>query len=134
MATPVRINEDNYMKLQQEADRDRRSVTAQLNVILDDRYARNTTGTPPIITPAPKKTETADLFNDGKQVPVERKDGLIGKKLPDIPAPVPEDNLADGEFACCQNEYKPCKHWVWDTVSGAGYLNSLSGRFREVDG
>lgn len=56
----------------------------------------------------------------------------------DIPDPVEVSDLFneqpdDGEMACCQAN-KPCKHWVWDLTSGEGYINSLSGRFRSVDG
>lgn len=49
------------------------------------------------------------------------------------PEPVADDHLAAGEFACCLNETRPCKHWVWDTNSGEGYKNSLSGRFKEAE-
>jgi len=36
------------------------------------------------------------------------------------------------EKACCKNEDKPCTHWVWDTSTGEGYRNTLSGRYREA--
>lgn len=39
---PVRIKEDNYASLEKEALDQRRSITAQLNVILDDRYGNFT--------------------------------------------------------------------------------------------
>lgn len=36
-----------------------------------------------------------------------------------------------GELPCCAGA-RPCKHWVWDTATGEGYRNSLSGRLREA--
>ena len=41
--------------------------------------------------------------------------------------------MPDLEKECCQNPYNPCTHWVWDSSTGEGYRNSLSGRFMEVE-
>lgn len=35
------------------------------------------------------------------------------------------------EMPCC-SDIKPCKHWSWDSSTGAGYVNSLSGRVKEA--
>jgi len=32
---------------------------------------------------------------------------------------------------CCAKA-TPCKHWTWDTVSGEGYINSLTGELRSA--
>lgn len=32
---------------------------------------------------------------------------------------------------CC-NMARPCKHWSWDSTSGEGYINSLTGETREA--
>lgn len=34
-------------------------------------------------------------------------------------------------YSCCQKS-TPCKHWVWDIASGEGYINTLTGKVREV--
>jgi len=44
-----------------------------------------------------------------------------------------EPDFSANELECCQHPSRPCKHWVWDTDSGEGYRNTLSGRFREAD-
>lgn len=44
MAVTVRINEDNYQALKELADKERRSVVAQLDVLLDDYFNRTTVG------------------------------------------------------------------------------------------
>lgn len=36
-----------------------------------------------------------------------------------------------GELPCCAG-VRPCKHWVWDSATGEGYKNTLSGRFKEA--
>lgn len=38
-----------------------------------------------------------------------------------------------GERSCCEHPYKMCQHWVWDSASGEGYRNTLSGRYREAE-
>lgn len=64
-----------------------------------------------------KKSEAAPQTSDLFATPAEIKSGV-----PII-----------GEQACCQNELQPCKHWVWDSSTGEGFKNSLSGRFMEVE-
>lgn len=125
MAIPVRINEDNYAHLQQMAERERRSVTAQLNVILDERFGRNTVGSPIENTPPPKKNlegkssivVTDDLIKQSVEGSMDRRQAV----------------LDSAEQPCCANENRPCKHWVWDTATGEGYRNTLSGRFKEAE-
>lgn len=129
MATPVRVNEDNYVKLQNEADTQRRSVVSQLNVILDERYGRNTVGVTPIIPPVPKKIANEPSAKDIKHVPDITKVSDLLREQPDA-----DDILSSSlEQPCCGNDVRPCKHWVWDNVTGEGYKNTLSGRFREAE-
>ena len=122
MAVPVRINEDNYVKLQKEAERERRSVVSQLNVILDERYGRNTVGnldeTPAVVHPA-----VADLLRNG-----DLKSGETVKYTGEPSEP----DFSANELDCCQHPSRPCKHWQWN-VDQAGYVNILSGRYREAD-
>lgn len=40
---------------------------------------------------------------------------------------------ADPELPCCKNELQPCKHWRWDTNTGEGYVNVLSGRYKVAE-
>lgn len=63
-----------------------------------------------------------------------------GLKLEEIIKPEPKDIYEDDfkavvitELECCQHPTRPCKHWVWDTDSGDGYKNSLSGRYKEAE-
>ena len=79
MATPVRVNEDNYVRLESEARKERRSVTSQLNVILDGRYGRNTVGVPPKNTPQSRKDDINDLFN----APTPEKNKIEAEKQSD---------------------------------------------------
>jgi hypothetical protein len=41
------------------------------------------------------------------------------------------EDVTSLEEACCMGS-TPCKHWHWDSSSGEGYVNILSGRVREV--
>ena len=135
MATPVRINEDNYAELQKEADNQRRSVVAQLNVILDERYGRYTAGNKvtPAIPLGGGKIITAET-PPNKQV-VDVKDLLSDKEFigKAVEGSMEKRAAVLYEQDCCQNDVRPCKHWVWDTSSGEGYKNTLSGRFREAE-
>lgn len=128
MATPVRVNEDNYVRLESEARKERRSVTSQLNVILDGRYGRNTVGVPPKNTPQSRKDDINDLFN----APTPEKNKI--EATPSSGLPDAKDILQSNmEQVCCKNELQPCKHWVWDAQTGEGYKNTLSGRLMEVE-
>ena len=70
-----------------------------------------------------------------KQTPPENKKNNSGaspiSSAGPMPEPIPDDNLAAGEWLCCQRD-APCKHWTWDIQGGEGYVNSLSGRIREA--
>lgn len=140
MAVPVRINEDNYVKLQQEAERERRSVVSQLNVILDDRYGRNTVGNVTAVSVnggAPIEVKPGGVIDyKGKTppsiVPVPDVSELIQQSVTEGEKQLREMQEARGEHECCQHPSRPCKHWQWN-VDQAGYVNVLSGRYREAD-
>lgn len=44
---------------------------------------------------------------------------------------VPKAPNPETGYACCEGK-SPCKHWQWDSVSGEGYINILTGKRREV--
>lgn len=117
MAVTVRINEDNYVSLKQLADKERRSVVAQLDVILDEYFHRDTVGnvTPIENTPLPEKPQ---VLNPAVADLIQQTKDNVDKPL---------------EMDCCQHPIHPCKHWVWDIETGEGYKNTLSGRYREAD-
>lgn len=131
MAITVRINEDNYVSLKQLADKERRSVVAQLDVILDNYFHRDTVGnvTPVENTPLPEKPTVvhpavADLLRNG-----DLKPGTAVKYTGEPSDP----DFSANELECCQHPIHPCKHWVWDIETGEGYRNTLSGRYKEAD-
>lgn len=47
----------------------------------------------------------------------------------DVFVPRPPD--PETGYPCCQQN-KPCKHWQWDTSTGEGYVNTLTGKVKEV--
>lgn len=155
MAITVRINEDNYVSLKQLADKERRSVVAQLDVILDEYFHRDTVGnvTPIENTPLPEKYDpkTLETLGKGKLLGVDAPNShnpiyqmekgsvhhtdvseLIQQSVTEGEKQLREMQEARGELECCQHPSRPCKHWQWN-VDQAGYVNVLSGRFREAD-
>lgn len=92
-------------------------------------------------TPLPKNTEPPKPTGiSGSQYTSYEKpiltpnvtvDDLI-KQAPEYDEKVAERQLS-GELTCCTNDVRPCKHWVWDTTTGEGYRNTLSGRYREAE-
>lgn len=44
---------------------------------------------------------------------------------------VPKAPNPETGYPCCEGK-SPCKHWQWDSVSGEGYINILTGKRREV--
>lgn len=101
------------------------------------------TGVPAETTPSPKNTNEgipADVIGtaEAKKYPnYNPPEKIISGATPDrVDDLFTKSNLPDNmqlEQPCCANEFKPCKHWVWDVSTGEGYRNSLSGRFMEVE-
>ena len=118
----IYISDAVHEHLKQQAKRDGRT----LQWVVESRLIG---GTPTETPPSPKITEaktferyeaakvTADLFKE----PLRK----ITSELTVSPDSLEQD--------CCEHPSRPCKHWVWDNVSGDGYKNILSGRFREAD-
>lgn len=139
MATPVRIKEGNYADLQQEADREHRSVVQQLNYILEQRYDVSKTTPPAKNTNTPNLQDTVPIthtFETGEDAITPEKNIVgatpeVSTRVDDLFATPP--SLMTEEMPCCQNDTQPCRHWTWDARTGEGYRNSLSGRFMEVD-
>ncbi len=80
-------------------------------------------------TPLPEKPmvvnpAVADLIKNA-----DLKPGSEVKYTGTLEAP----DFTANEQDCCQHPTRPCKHWQWDTNTGEGYKNILSGRFREAD-
>ena len=88
-------------------------------------------------TPSPKNTEVENLKIGELVRPPEteyhpqKNDRVVAEALGQAEG---EPVKNSGELKCCQNTYKPCKHWVWDAENSDGYINSLSGRKMEVEG
>lgn len=75
---------------------------------------------PPLVNRGvPKNTDVSDL--------------LTPEKIASEPDGSESFPKFGGELPCCINETQPCKHWVWDSKTGEGYVNSLSGRIMEVE-
>ncbi len=76
-------------------------------------------GTPVENTPTPKNTEVENLLKNNSEA---NTSGVSSS-----------GSTSASELACCANVTQPCRHWVWDTSTGDGYRNTLSGRFLEVE-
>jgi hypothetical protein len=108
------------------------------NLILSPDNSTSTLKSPP----PPKNYETlkAEKMEALKPVAQVVVDDLIqtgkiqkSEATPQVTPTVERTPENDGEFACCQNETRPCKHWVWDVNTGEGYVNTLSGRSRDAE-
>jgi hypothetical protein len=143
----LRINDELHAKIKDLAERDRRTINAMSEILLETGL-----GAEGILwrkAPTPENTETlhpADAFVE-KQIDEyrEKKIAEAAPRVDDLFSPpelVPTivgldkgiSPRSNGlEQPCCLNELQPCKHWVWDTQSGEGYKNVLSGRFMDVE-
>lgn len=86
-------------------------------------------GVPDKNTPSPINSDVSDLVRD---IDVPSKNNSEATPTP-VYDPIVAERQLSGELACCANETRPCKHWVWDTATGEGYRNILSGRVLEVE-
>lgn len=137
MSKQIQVSDTLYKRLKMAADGNYRTLSGQLEYLMD-YYGSGQTPTGEKIVP---KVDVSDLLKDSKPTGIsgsqydsyEKKSeatpdfGTVAvKQVEDV---VPTDL----EFACCSNETRPCKHWVWDSATGEGYRNTLSGRFREAE-
>jgi hypothetical protein len=132
MATPIRIEDEVYQMVKDYADWAGRSVANAANYLLRQS------------TQLEKKMAGAKVEVDDGKIVVTKEytpEKNIVEATPNIDdllaEPSKKQLIAErqnaGELNCCLNETRPCKHWVWDTATGEGYRNSLSGRFREAE-
>jgi len=123
MAVTVRINEDNYVSLKQLAEKERRSVVAQLDVILDEYFKRDTVGifvasesdldgTPAQNTPLPKNTEPITFTSDFKLPGVVPKPEKKSAEASPVVAQVPSVFAKTKSSGFCKHGMHPefCKH------------------------
>lgn len=111
----IRMSDAIHEQLKREAKAEGRT----LQWVVENKLTAN--------TPLPKNTEAPK--------PAERI-ALAAPKIDNL-FKLPDANdilLANREQECCLNELAPCRHWTWDTQTGDGYKNSLSGRVMEVTG
>lgn len=135
----IRLDNEVYTELKKRADIQGRSYANLANYYLRKEFGwlpGQVNGTPTENTPTPKNITTRNLgpldefpyMKLGGTPPSTDVEELLKshvdiKHVPDI---------TSLEYSCCLNETKPCKHWQWDSASGEGYKNILSGRFREA--
>lgn len=86
--------------------------------------------TSPIENSPPNKNWKPSILED-KEISKTLAGDLIAEDHKKIIALATPNDSAEQE--CCQHPTRPCKHWQWDTNTGEGYKNILSGRFREAD-
>lgn len=124
----IYISDEVHKLLKEESYREGRTI----QWLVENKLLSKTPPSPKNTSPYNLQTDEVSSSVRPEKIAVEpsatRVDDLFN-----MPEPVADDHLAAGEFACCLNETRPCKHWVWDTNSGEGYKNSLSGRFKEAE-
>lgn len=123
MSKQIKISDDLYKRLKDLADQDYRTIGGQIEFLLDKSMGIvNVLGEKKAFTAPPEKIGTLK-----PAAPLVGVNELIN-------LPNPEDiKQSNAELDCCQHPTRPCKHWVWDTASGEGYRNTLSGRYREAE-
>ncbi len=90
-------------------------------------------------TPSPKNTKVvnpAKVITIDESTPYstsEKKSEADASVADLIKEPAQTAVVEDMEQMCCKNDNQPCKHWIWDTSTGEGYVNILSGRMMEVE-
>lgn len=135
----IRLSNDIYDRLKRFADREMRSVTNATEYLLalqlgaaNDKVDDLIKGVSEYTPPVQKIEGLKPAILDTEKVVTSFTGGLFNE-LPDaeeIGAKINTQEL--GEMDCCQHPSRPCKHWQWN-VDQAGYVNVLSGRYREAD-
>lgn len=128
MSRQMKLPDDVYDRLTTMAKDNYRTYGQQITLLMD-AYEGNVRGSAEVleshpITPTPKKYEVGELFDP--QNPPEIPEKKSVGQAPDV-----TDLLTDPEMSCCKHPTQPCKHWKWDSSTGEGYVNTLSGRYRE---
>lgn len=117
MSKQIQVSDTIYKRLKMAADSNYRTIGGQLEYLMD-YYGSGQTPTGEKIVP---KVDVSDLIDN--MVPDELTPDagkIISEATPRV----------DTEMACCLSA-TPCKHWSWSELR-EGYVNSLSGRFKEA--
>lgn len=135
----IRVADDIYRRLKDDASRNFRTIGGQIDYLIsladeehERRYLENANNP---AEPLDKEQYAKDQGETWEQS-MERLESEV-KKSEATPQPVTDDlfvkALPSLENGCCMNEVKPCSHWKWDSETGEGYVNVLSGRKMEIE-
>lgn len=135
----LRVSDEVHTKVKALAEKDRRTINAMAEILLETGMGKPFTGDSPNEeevgvpvenTPSPEKINVSDLL----KTPTfeETKTAVHEYKVEKKSEPTAQLDPGNGELDCCQHPTRPCKHWVWDINTGEGYINSLSGRKKEA--
>lgn len=129
MSKQVRVSDDVYELVEQYGKENRRSVNNAFDFLTVK------------IVESLKKLDSQKLEKSSAHF--EIKDGEVNQLNSTEPAytegplnseatPQKVTTSELGELPCCAGK-RPCKHWAWDSSTGEGFINSLSGRMRSVE-
>lgn len=118
------VNKDNEARLR-ELQREGESMSGVINELL---HAYFTEGKGRVVVASPVETPYS---KPGGTAPKSDVSDLLHPNTYEETKSKVHD--WDAEKDCCQNDTKPCKHWVWDVATGEGYVNTLSGRSRDAE-
>lgn len=120
MSKQIKVSDAVYNRLKKEADMQFRPLGSHIEYLLDLDVER----------------EVSDYEKKAKQW--ESQENTPSPKNIE-PETLGIDNLLTNQSAteleqsCCVDDFHPCKHWIWDTQTGEGYKNILSGRYKEAE-
>lgn len=118
----IRISDAVHEHLKQEAKREGRT----LQWVVEQRLTEDRgTSADPINFGAPDFGEAAIA----EATPHSQVEEKLSAPKDDVFVPRPPD--PETGYPCCQQN-KPCKHWQWDTYTGEGYVNTLTGKMKAV--
>lgn len=124
MTKQIQVSDATHQRIKDMAERSYRTIAGQIDFMVD----------------ALSDTQKSITQYDADNKPFQKIDVTPTPEKKIAEAAPRVDDLFSGvtgavprEQPCCMNELQPCKHWVWDTQSGEGYKNVLSGRFMDVE-
>lgn len=134
MSKPIKVSDDTYQRLKAVADKNYRSLGKQIDYFLDATGVQGDIGKATVAQPVRQATESRGLSGSTLEKNASDASVKVDDLFSEKPIKITTPEQMTGEQPCCQNEIQPCKHWVWDSATGEGYKNTLSGRFMEVEG